>query len=268
MLLRTSLLLFAFFAYAKTETTVTVVGDRLTGTQYPANIKKLKALQEFVNLVNEHKMNVSLILSSGKNYKKGNLKEVMAMTITFPVNSDTLTETKLTPQNFEPLLKAATKEKLAVRGTNAASNKMGVVTNYPEGLPVNKAFKIFSGIKNGKTGFVFDEENYVAQYTFINPGADGKNQTTKVSYGQVDVEVVGHENVKEKEIEVIKQALVDAWFTYDDEYIPRAIFGELSKKLPDYNWEVVGDVGENSYIDSQNWVQLKILNENYLVYSI
>jgi hypothetical protein len=32
-------------------------------------------------------MNVSVIVSFGENYNNGNLKEVVAMTLTFPVNS-------------------------------------------------------------------------------------------------------------------------------------------------------------------------------------
>jgi hypothetical protein len=57
-------------------------------------------------------------------------------------------------------------------------------------VPINRAYKVFTGIKNGKTGFVFDEKDFAAQYTFITHGSDGKNQTTRVLYGDIDVSCV------------------------------------------------------------------------------
>jgi hypothetical protein len=55
--------------------------------EYPKNFSTLATLKEFVEIVNKHDMNVSVIVSFGENYNNGNLKEVVAMTLTFPVNS-------------------------------------------------------------------------------------------------------------------------------------------------------------------------------------
>lgn len=98
-----------------------------------------------------------------------------------------MTKATLDKEAFKKLAEVANKEKLTVGGGLSTNNVLKVISNNKKGLPITKAYKIFTGIKNGKTGFVFDEENYVAQYTFVTPGADGKNQTTKVFYGDVDV---------------------------------------------------------------------------------
>lgn len=87
-------------------------------------------------------------------------------------------------EDLRKLIKVANEEKITVAGTKATNNHLTIISNNLPGIPLTKAYKIFTGIKNGKTGFVFDEKNYVAQYTFLQN--DGK-KLTKVLHGDADV---------------------------------------------------------------------------------
>lgn len=127
--------------------------------------------------------------------------------------------------------------------------------------------KIFSGIKNGKTGFVFDEEAYVAQYTFLTETPNG-NRTTKVLLGDLEVEIVDENNINEEDIQTITKFLIDSVFTFEEEDVPRAIYSKLAAKYPNENWQVAANVGEDNYLDAKKSVNLKIFGENYLIYSI
>ncbi|EFA08171.1 uncharacterized protein LOC658401 [Tribolium castaneum] len=242
---------------------------KLEKGEYPEKFATLETLTEFVRLVNEHKLNVSLIMSMGKNYDNGNLKEVTAMTMNFPVNSETITkEATLKEADFEKLAKIATKEKIVVAGSiSQINNGTLIVSNNIKEVPITKSHKIFTGIKHGKTGFVFDDKNYAAQYTFITHGADGKNTTTKVFHGDVQVDVVDSGNLKDPEITTIKKALTDAYFTYESDVMPKALAAMLSKKLPGTDWDVA-QISPHSYIDAQKWVEMKIVEDEFLVYSI
>ncbi|XP_044252686.1 uncharacterized protein LOC123003766 [Tribolium madens] len=242
---------------------------KLEKSHYPGNFSTLKTLHEFVRLVNEHKLNVSIIMSMGKNYENGNLKEVVAATLNFPVNSATITkDATLKEADFEKLVKIATEEQVVVAGSISTVNNGTVfVSNNIKEVPITKSHKIFTGIKHGKTGFVFDDKNYAAQYTFITHGADGKNTTTKVLHGDVHVDIVGSANLKDSEISTIRKALIDAYFTYESDVVPRAVFAILSKQLPGHEWEVA-QIEPHSYIDSDKWIQMKIVEDEFLVYSI
>ncbi|KAJ3624248.1 hypothetical protein MTP99_017888 [Tenebrio molitor] len=270
MTTRLSLLLFTFFlACVKAGITVVEHDPQIEEVEYPKNFSSLATLKEFVEIVNKHDMNVSVIVSFGENYNNGNLKEVVAMTLTFPVNSETLTKTELKKEEFDKIAKIANAEKITIASSQSTKNEMSVMTNNKRGVPINRAYKIFTGIKNGKTGFVFDEEDFAAQYTFITHGSDGKNQTTRVLYGDIDVEVVHKSaNLKDDELNMIKKAVIDGYFTNEDDVIPKYIVTLVSNLLPNHKWDVAVNAKEESYIDSNNWAHVKILSEDFLVYSI
>jgi hypothetical protein len=267
---RLSFLLFTLFlAYAKAGIELKEHNPHIEDVEYPKNISTLATLKEFVEIVNKNDMNVSVIVSFGENYNNGNLKEVVAMTLTFPVNSETLTKTELKKEGFDKIAKIANEEKITIAGSQSTKKGMTVITNNKKGVPINRAYKVFTGIKNGKTGFVFDEKDFAAQYTFITHGSDGKNQTTRVLYGDIDVEVVHKsENLKDDEVNMIKKAVIDGYFTNEDDIIPKYIVTSVSKLLPNHKWDVAVNAKEESYIDSNNWAHVKILSEDFLVYSI
>lgn len=98
-------------------------------------------------------------------------------------------------EDFEKLVQVATKEKLIVAGSlSQVNNGTVIISNNIREVPISKAYKIFTGIKKGRTGFVFDDKDYAAQYTFLSPGSDGKNTTTRVFHG--DVHVSAHSGIK------------------------------------------------------------------------
>lgn len=74
-------------------------------------------------------------------------------------------------------------------------------------------------------------------------------------------------NINDNDLTTIKKSLLDAYFTFDDDVIPKALVDLLDKQLSDHSWEVASDVGENNYVDSDYWAILKILDENFLVYA-
>ncbi|KAJ3624247.1 hypothetical protein MTP99_017887 [Tenebrio molitor] len=267
---RVSLLLFTFFlAYAKANIAVMEHSPHIEEVEYPKNFSTLATLKEFVEIVNKHDMNVSVIVSFGENYNNGNLKEVVAMTLTFPVNSEMLTKSKVKDDEFDKIAKIANEEKITIASSQSTKKSMTVMANNKRGVPINRAYKIFTGIKNGKIGFVFDEKDFAAQYTFITHGSDGKNQTTRILYGDVDVEVVDKSaNLKDDELNMIKKAVVDGFFTNEDDVVANYIVTLVSNLLPNHKWDVAVNAKEESYIDSNNWAHLKILGEGFLVYSI
>lgn len=73
--------------------------------------------------------------------------------------------------------------------------------------------------------------------------------------------------MKGETLSKIKQAVIDAIVTFDEEYVPRGITAYLTKELPGKNWDAASEVGNYSCLGIDEWVQLKVVNEYYLVYS-
>jgi hypothetical protein len=134
---RLSLLLFTFFlACVKAGITVVEHDPQIEEVEYPKNFSSLATLKEFVEIVNKHDMNVSVIVSFGENYNNGNLKEVVAMTLTFPVNSETLTKTELKKEEFDKIAKIANEEKITIASSQSTKKGMTVTTNNKKGVPI------------------------------------------------------------------------------------------------------------------------------------
>jgi len=214
-------------------------------------------------------MNVSVIVSQADKWKNGKPREVMAMSITFPVNNVQLTNTdELEKKDVEEFLKLANSEKIPVNIMSSLNSGTTMKSNSLETLPFTKAERVLTTVKDGRIGPVHDGKNFAAQHTFITPGADGKNETTKILYGNVEVVVVGQQNVEKVELDFMRTALKNTLFMYEDEDIPRIMSALLEKHSPNQDWQVVGVGGENNYVGSEKWARLRTLDQDYLIFTI
>lgn len=65
----------------------------------------------------------------------------------------------------------------------------------------------------------------------------------------------------------MKEILSNVVFTHYHK-VAKVIGLHLEEKLPGFNWQVAEDVGENSYLDSNKWILMKMQNVNYMVFAI
>jgi hypothetical protein len=96
-----------------------------------------------------------------------------------------LTNSSLDKPQGQNFLKVATEDKLAAKAVIVEGENSKVWTNKPNGIPVSEAHRLLTTIKNGKTGFVWNDRNYISHYTFLTEN----KQIIKISYGDLNVSV-------------------------------------------------------------------------------
>jgi hypothetical protein len=257
-----SLTVFLLFTLAAASDDV-VVENALDETVFPAtDIHTLKSFTNFRKLVEDNKLNVSIVVSSSASYSDGHPKESMSVAVTWPLNKLALTNSSLDKAQGQNFLKVATEDKLAAKAVIVEGENSKVWTNKPNGIPVSEAHRLLTTIKNGKTGFVWNDRNYISHYTFLTEN----KQIIKIFYGDLDIETVSAKNITDKDINRMKRILGSAFFTYPREKIPQVVVARLKSYKPEIRWQVVAKVDANSYINAKTSVMLKVLQTNYLIF--
>ncbi|KAJ3624254.1 hypothetical protein MTP99_017894 [Tenebrio molitor] len=153
-------------------------------------IQALKSFTNFLKLVEDNQMNVSLVVSQSKTYSNRHPRE-------------SSTNSTLDSSQHKDFLKTATEDKLATEAMLMEEETNKVWINKLNGLPVRP---------------------------------DWKNKTVKLIYGDLNIETINSKNL-----------------------CPPC-------SHPDIFWQVVADVGANSYINAKTSITLKLLGTNYLIF--
>jgi hypothetical protein len=77
------------------------------------------------------------------------------------------TSSTLDSSQHKDFLKTATEDKLATEAMLMEEETNKVWINKLNGLPVSEAHRFLATIKNGRTGFVCYDENFISHYTYI-----------------------------------------------------------------------------------------------------
>ena len=112
------------------------------------------------------------------------------------------------------------------------------------------------------------DKNYVVHKTYFTTGADGKNATVKVIWGNIDVRVVDSHNFTDEEINLNKKLFAKAIIAYSLKDMGQALAAMFSRTYPDQKWQVVSTTGQYSYVKAKRMVTFQIGFTKYVIYSM
>ncbi|CAH0564112.1 unnamed protein product [Brassicogethes aeneus] len=241
----------------------------------PSSLETLdghELLTKFVELVEKYNMNVTIIGNTKEYRKNGDVDETIAFGFTLPANETReVTDGHPTKEERQAFLDLA-KESKIVAVTNVLENdKYGINSNWGNYDSTEDVYQKILKIEETVYGYKILTPSYRAQYNFIIPGDDGKNETIMALVANVEMDKVSNEGFTKEELQKIEEILKKSYiFTDRSADLAEIIKAYLNEKMPiepKRNYFVFINPGQY-YIESVKKAEFREGGENKIIVGI
>ncbi|KAJ8956666.1 hypothetical protein NQ318_014020, partial [Aromia moschata] len=234
-------------------------------------------LQNLVNLVQNHKMNLSIVTSVKKYRSNGQLEDIRDNALLLPPVNVQLTNSQLTSEIGKQFI--ADMQSITSGGNGIASYRVVKIQNgnvaveslessNANAIPMSPSYQSIISVQNGIQGYVTDEPNWQIKYNFYIPNG-GQVQNISVIATNLNVTLISQTNsMTSNEINFIRNTLPSIWMKFDtDDLVAEAISEALNKHYPQHKWQAVMAEAE-VWTSSPKSVTFSIINEYITIFAL
>ncbi|KAJ8976583.1 hypothetical protein NQ317_010748 [Molorchus minor] len=214
-------------------------------------------LRKFINLVQAHQLNVSIITSRGQYWSNGELQDLRDNGLLMPPNKLQLTQSQLTSNVGKQFINdmssiTSTGDAIATFRTVQIQNgnvlQEVVESSNEQAIPISPALQSIINVENGVQGYVTDEPNWQINYN-VTLIEQSSSLTTN-------------------ELNIIQNILPTMFMKYDtDDLIANAIQQTLQKQVPQTNWQVIVGTGD-VYVSAPKLVMFKVVDHYVTIFGL
>ncbi|KAJ8976585.1 hypothetical protein NQ317_010750 [Molorchus minor] len=234
-------------------------------------------LRKFINLVQAHQLNVSIITSRGQYWSNGRLQDLRDNGLLMPPNKLQLTQSQLTSNVGKQFINdmssiTSTGDAIATFRTVQIQNgnvlQEVVESSNEQAIPISPALQSIINVENGVQGYVTDEPNWQINYNVLVPTSGGQ-QNIQIIGAKLNVTLIEQSSsLTTNELNIIQNILPTMFMKYDtDDLIANAIQQTLQKQVPQTNWQVIVGTGD-VYVSAPKLVMFKVVDHYVTIFGL